>query len=122
MFIFYTQSLSCTNNSDFSFIKTKTNNSSSFVKTNNSKSFFVKSKNHDDFQTVSNCKSIRNVSSDILTQAAGFIYQAKIDFMAATLSKQSSILNSKTAFNLQQTAEKLMKGLIILNNLVLAPK
>ena len=116
MFIFYTQSLSCTNNSDFSFIKTKTSNSSSFVKTNNSKSFFVKSKNHDDFQTVSNCKSIRNVSSDILTQSAGFIYQAKIDFMAATLSKQSSILNSKTAFNLQQTAEKLMKGLIILNN------
>ena len=39
--------------------------------------------------------------------------------MAATLSKQSSILNSKTAFNLQQTAEKLMKGLIILNNLSL---
>jgi HEPN domain-containing protein len=97
MFILYTQDMSCTSNSD--------NDSDSSSQIEN-----------DDFKIVSNFKTVKNMTSNILTQAATFIYEAKIDFTEAKLSKQNSNLNSKTAFNLQQTAEKLMKGLIIMNN------
>lgn len=91
MFILYTQDMSCTSDSDSD------------------------SSRNDDFKIVSSFKTVRNMTSNILTQAATFIYEAKIDFIEAKLSRQNSNLNSKTAFNLQQTTEKLMKGLIIIN-------
>ena len=110
MFIFYTQNMSCTIDSD----SDSDSDSNSGSDSDNDKSY-IQTKN-DDFQIVSNFKTVRNITSNILTQAASFIYEAKIDFTQAKLSKKNSNLNSKTAFSLQQTAEKLMKGLIILNN------
>ena len=69
-----------------------------------------------DFETATTFKSLKNLSSNTLTQAATLIFQAKVDFKTAKLTKQNTNLNSSTAFFLQQTVEKLMKSLIILNN------
>lgn len=69
-----------------------------------------------DFQIASTFKSLKNLSSITLTQAATLLFQAKVDFKTAKLTKQYTNLNSNTAFFLQQTVEKLMKSLIILND------
>ena len=51
-----------------------------------------------------------------LTQSTSLIYQAKNDFECAKFLSTKKQFNCHTAFFLQQSAEKAMKGLIIANN------